>query len=238
MDRSVLRSVAPVSDPTDEAGAGNQLTVWLLRHSQRKRRETDRPNLRSPAPVLDPTISRVLVGIRLDTQLLADRLQNLLPGTKVPFRSPYGPLSKQELNRLNLSEQKKYINLGPRWPGSNLPKPILCTRGHHCGVQSNQKECHEQGGRSRFSTLWALHPPHRDAHLARFCRARVQGGRRSVENQSTLRDPYTRFRKPWDPPVEKAGGYQKPCHHRGSGWLVERSLSVRKLSWISPGDSS
>jgi hypothetical protein len=39
----------------DEAGTGNQLTVWLVRHSQRKRRETDRPNLRSMAPVLDPT---------------------------------------------------------------------------------------------------------------------------------------------------------------------------------------
>jgi hypothetical protein len=39
----------------DVAGAGNQLTVWLMRHSQRKRRATDRPNLRSVAPVLDPT---------------------------------------------------------------------------------------------------------------------------------------------------------------------------------------
>ena len=28
---------------------------WLVRHSQRKRRETARPNLRSMAPVLDPT---------------------------------------------------------------------------------------------------------------------------------------------------------------------------------------
>jgi hypothetical protein len=41
----------------DEAGTGNQLTVWLVRYSQRKRRETDRPNLRSMAPVLDPTSS-------------------------------------------------------------------------------------------------------------------------------------------------------------------------------------
>jgi hypothetical protein len=38
----------------DEAGTGNRLTVWLVRHSQRKRRETDRPDLRSMAPVLDP----------------------------------------------------------------------------------------------------------------------------------------------------------------------------------------
>src|SRR5215831_13146713 len=31
----------------DEAGAGNRLTVRLVRHSQRKRGEMDRPNLRS-----------------------------------------------------------------------------------------------------------------------------------------------------------------------------------------------
>ena len=39
----------------DEAGAGNELTEWLVRHSQRKRGATDRPVLRSTAPVLDPT---------------------------------------------------------------------------------------------------------------------------------------------------------------------------------------
>jgi hypothetical protein len=49
----------------DAAGTGNQFTVWLLRHSQRKRRETARPNLRSMAPVLDPTCS----GIRSQTSL-------------------------------------------------------------------------------------------------------------------------------------------------------------------------
>ncbi len=39
----------------DVAGAGNGFTVWLLRHSQRKRGETDRSDLRNTAPVLDPT---------------------------------------------------------------------------------------------------------------------------------------------------------------------------------------
>ena len=39
----------------DVAGAGNGLTEWLVRHSQRKRGETDRPVLRSTAPVLDLT---------------------------------------------------------------------------------------------------------------------------------------------------------------------------------------
>src|SRR5260370_5838501 len=42
----------------DVAGAGNQLTVRIVRHSQRKRGATDRPNLRSkgasPRPYRDP----------------------------------------------------------------------------------------------------------------------------------------------------------------------------------------
>jgi hypothetical protein len=42
----------------DVAGAGNRLTVRLVRHSQRKRGATDRPDLRSAAPVLDPTDER------------------------------------------------------------------------------------------------------------------------------------------------------------------------------------
>src|SRR4249920_2862225 len=40
----------------DVAGAGNGFTVWLLRHSQRKRGATARLNLRNTAPVLDPTL--------------------------------------------------------------------------------------------------------------------------------------------------------------------------------------
>ncbi len=39
----------------DVAGAGNGFTVWLLRHSQRKRGATARLHLRNTAPVLDPT---------------------------------------------------------------------------------------------------------------------------------------------------------------------------------------
>src|SRR6266436_2507969 len=39
----------------DVAGAGNGFTVWLMRHSQRKRGATARPDLRNTAPVLDPT---------------------------------------------------------------------------------------------------------------------------------------------------------------------------------------
>src|SRR5882757_8383460 len=39
----------------DVAGAGNGFSVWLLRHSQRKRGATARLDLRNTAPVLDPT---------------------------------------------------------------------------------------------------------------------------------------------------------------------------------------
>jgi hypothetical protein len=39
----------------DAAGAENQLTIRLVRHSQGKRGATDRSNLRSSASVLDPT---------------------------------------------------------------------------------------------------------------------------------------------------------------------------------------
>src|SRR5664280_1498929 len=42
----------------DVAGAGNGFTVWLLRHSQRKRGATARLDLRNTAPVLDPTGQR------------------------------------------------------------------------------------------------------------------------------------------------------------------------------------
>src|SRR5271168_3634762 len=41
----------------DVAGAGDGFTVWLLRHSQRKRGAMARLDLRNTAPVLDPTNS-------------------------------------------------------------------------------------------------------------------------------------------------------------------------------------
>jgi len=53
--RAGERSAGNLHAPFDVAGDGNQLTVRLVRHSQRKRRATDRSNLRSMAPFLDPT---------------------------------------------------------------------------------------------------------------------------------------------------------------------------------------
>ncbi len=57
----------------DVAGAGNGLTVRLVRHSHRKRGETDRPRLRSTAPALDPTdiAARLRSFFRLSSHRLA-----------------------------------------------------------------------------------------------------------------------------------------------------------------------
>ena len=53
--RAGERSAGNPHAPFDVAGDGNQLTIRLVRHSQRKRGATDRLNLRSQAPFLDPT---------------------------------------------------------------------------------------------------------------------------------------------------------------------------------------
>src|ERR1035438_6268962 len=71
----------------DVAGTGNGFTVWLLRHSQRKRGETARPDLRNPAPVLDPTLvlylerprATVRVCTRFGRALLIQRLEGSRP---------------------------------------------------------------------------------------------------------------------------------------------------------------
>src|SRR5271155_1452658 len=52
-------------DGFEVAGAGTQLTVRLLRHSQRKRGATARRNLRSMALALDPTNHNFRVKRRL-----------------------------------------------------------------------------------------------------------------------------------------------------------------------------
>jgi hypothetical protein len=52
----------------DVAGAGNGFTVWLLRHSQRKRGETARPDLRNTAPVPDPTALATEFAVRTVTE--------------------------------------------------------------------------------------------------------------------------------------------------------------------------
>jgi hypothetical protein len=55
MKRTGKRSAGKPHAAFEEAGAGNGPTVRLVRHSQRKRGATDRPDLRGTAPVLDPT---------------------------------------------------------------------------------------------------------------------------------------------------------------------------------------
>src|SRR5262245_24900750 len=54
--RTGERSAGKPPAPFEVAGAGNGRTVGLVRHSQRKRGVTDRPDLRPTAPVLDPTL--------------------------------------------------------------------------------------------------------------------------------------------------------------------------------------
>ena len=56
--RAGERSAGNLHAPFDEAGAGDGLTVELVRHSQRKRGATDRLHLRSTAPAPDPTDER------------------------------------------------------------------------------------------------------------------------------------------------------------------------------------
>jgi hypothetical protein len=51
----------------DAAGAETQLTIRLVRHSQRKRGATDRSDLRSMASALDPTCERPVVKFRRPT---------------------------------------------------------------------------------------------------------------------------------------------------------------------------
>ena len=55
--RAAERSAGNLHAPFDVVGNGTQLRFGLVRHCQRKRGATNRPNLRSTAPVPDPTSS-------------------------------------------------------------------------------------------------------------------------------------------------------------------------------------
>src|SRR5260370_800298 len=76
--RAGERSAGNLHAPFDVAGDGNQLTVRLVRHSQRKRRATDRSNLRGMAPFLDATTRDP--GYRL-----ARALRAVSPMTRIAF---------------------------------------------------------------------------------------------------------------------------------------------------------
>ncbi len=89
-------------DGFEVAGTGNQLTVWLLRHSQRKRGAPARPHLRSMAPVLDPT----------------NIISNQATGQRVPDTA--GGKTKKEVKTL-----LKVLKVKLDWPKSSaqLPAP-------------------------------------------------------------------------------------------------------------------
>src|SRR5229473_534080 len=65
--RAGERSAGNLHAPFDVAGDGNQLTVRLVRHSQRKRGAPDRSDLRSMAPFLDPTSRPISAGLSRTT---------------------------------------------------------------------------------------------------------------------------------------------------------------------------
>src|SRR5258706_10191705 len=78
--RAGERSAGNLHAPFDVAGDGNQLTVRLVRHSQRKRGGPDRSDLRSMAPFLDPTRARILANHRfLSFGLLRDGWHGPIP---------------------------------------------------------------------------------------------------------------------------------------------------------------
>src|SRR5713226_4119436 len=68
--RAGERSAGNLHAPFDVAGDGNQLTVRLVRHSQRKRGAPDRSDLRSMAPFLDPTTHNTQPVWRVDAPLV------------------------------------------------------------------------------------------------------------------------------------------------------------------------
>jgi hypothetical protein len=105
----------------DVAGAGNGFTVWLLRHSQRKRGATARLNLRNTAPVLDPTGFSSAIG----PSLLA-RLSILIRPTNDNLRvarDPPGIVIRQPLFAFPRHSFGKVIKLTWRVSASVVASP-------------------------------------------------------------------------------------------------------------------
>src|ERR1039457_4064702 len=94
------------------AGAGNGFTVWLLRHSQRKRGETARPDLRNTAPVPDPTAG-VMKSVRC------------VPSLRMTCRSGFVQVGKHLLicRRGSWVGREEEPEREPR-EGSSLSRPV------------------------------------------------------------------------------------------------------------------
>src|SRR6516225_4170086 len=82
-------------DGFEVAGAGTQLTVRLLRPSQRKRGATARRNLRSMAPALDPTRLTWLTY-----SIPKSRLSCLESGGREGIRTPGLLVANEEKSKL------------------------------------------------------------------------------------------------------------------------------------------
>src|SRR5258708_10019619 len=90
--RAGERSAGNLHAAFDVAGDGKQLTVRLVRHSQRKRGAPDRSDLRSMAPFLDPTSRLSIIFVRVPTSWTA-WLVNLEPTRVLPAAEQFSGFS-------------------------------------------------------------------------------------------------------------------------------------------------
>ena len=130
------RSAGKPHAACDVVGAGNGLTVRLVRHSHRKRGETDRPRLRSTAPALDPTGVRPLRTPRRVPQANA-YCERLIGTTRRECLDFLIPLSEEPLRRF-LTEWRNYYNrarphssLGPGLPTTCVELPMKPDQHRH-----------------------------------------------------------------------------------------------------------
>jgi hypothetical protein len=107
----------------DVAGAGNGFTVWLLRHSQRKRGATARLDLRNTAPVLDPTGQHPATALAPPLGRKTPNPSSLTPGHKngTPTTRQTGLLPCSRQSAQNPTGTSPIAVYGPRPPDFECP---------------------------------------------------------------------------------------------------------------------
>jgi hypothetical protein len=150
----------------DVAGAGNGFTVWLLRHSQRKRGETARLDLRKTAPVLDPTGQCLVIPMPLSRT--GPAITSVMDGPAVRFPSSGTPLAHR--------------NRPPQHPRAVARPDLLMAR------QSTQTYRVRSGGEivRPVQMFWTFPSPE---YVRNRLRSFFRNGRRS---QYRLRAPQSR----------------------------------------------
>src|SRR5271165_415920 len=124
-------------DGFEAAGAGTQLTVQLLRPSQRKRGATDRQNLRSMALALDPTNANIKSAAR-----------GISPNNSSPFpilKSGYPLVPSSSIPRRHRFRLPRKSPSNPQYlhqtiPNTPLPLPVtnLCNAGNESFLDSRE----------------------------------------------------------------------------------------------------